>query len=166
MDEVRTALSEGRIDLPRTGEVRPGDRASMPYVVVDAGGAEIDAIGRYLRDLALGDVSPLTCRSYAHDLLRWWRNQRSRSIAYDRCVVAGRPIACKSFKYTATGTTTRPPGSTSRYGSHTSPVSRSAPALGTSSAARSRASLSSSITSRDHSQAAGYLSAELGNNHR
>ncbi len=26
-----------------------------------------------MRDLALGDASPLTCRSYAHDLLRWWR---------------------------------------------------------------------------------------------
>lgn len=83
MDEVRAALSEGRIDLPRTGEVRAGDRASMPYVVVDAGGAEIDAIGRYLRDLALGDVSPLTCRSYAHDLLRWWRLLEAVAVRWE-----------------------------------------------------------------------------------
>ncbi|WP_405881590.1 hypothetical protein OG762_25235 [Streptomyces sp. NBC_01136] len=46
---------------------------SLPYVVVDGAGREIEPVSRYLRDLLLGDVSPLTCRSYGHDLLRWFR---------------------------------------------------------------------------------------------
>jgi hypothetical protein len=33
----------------------------------------VDPASRYLRDLALGDASPSTGRSYAHDLLRWFR---------------------------------------------------------------------------------------------
>ncbi|MEV0650116.1 tyrosine-type recombinase/integrase [Phytomonospora sp. NPDC050363] len=45
----------------------------MPYVVVDAAGREIAPVSQYLEDLQLRDVSPLTCRSYGHDLLRWFR---------------------------------------------------------------------------------------------
>jgi hypothetical protein len=42
-------------------------------MVVDAAGREVEPVSSYLRDLLLGDVSPLTCRSYGHDLLRWFR---------------------------------------------------------------------------------------------
>jgi integrase len=45
----------------------------LPFVVTDAGGQEVESVSEYLRDLVLGDVSPLTCRSYAFDLLRWHR---------------------------------------------------------------------------------------------
>jgi hypothetical protein len=45
----------------------------LPFVVTDAGGQEVEPVSEYLRDLVLGDVSPLTCRSYAFDLLRWHR---------------------------------------------------------------------------------------------
>ncbi|MEU8310623.1 tyrosine-type recombinase/integrase [Actinomadura sp. NPDC048955] len=64
---------DGRVDLPRVGEVLLGSTPSLPYVVVDAADREIEPISRYLRDLLLGDVSPLTCRSYGYDLLRWFR---------------------------------------------------------------------------------------------
>lgn len=84
MDDVRTALSEGRIDLPRTGEVKAGDRPSLPYLAVDGTGAEVEPISEYLRDLALGDASSLTCRSYAHDLLRWWRLLAVLEITWER----------------------------------------------------------------------------------
>jgi hypothetical protein len=46
-----------------------GAAAALPYVVVDAADREIDSVSRYLPDLQLGDASPLTCRSYGHDLL-------------------------------------------------------------------------------------------------
>ncbi|WP_371775327.1 hypothetical protein [Streptomyces sp. NBC_01438] len=36
-------------------------------------GHEIEPVSSYLRDRLLGDVSPLTCRSYPYDLLRWFR---------------------------------------------------------------------------------------------
>jgi integrase len=64
---------DGRADLPRVGAVLEGSLASLPYVVVDAAGREIEPATSYLRDLLVGDVSPLTCRSYGHDLLRWFR---------------------------------------------------------------------------------------------
>lgn len=67
------ALMAGRVALPRVGAVRAGTPATLPWWVVDAAGREVEPVSRYLRDLALGDMSPATGRSYAHDLLRWFR---------------------------------------------------------------------------------------------
>lgn len=64
---------DGRVDLPRIGAVAEGSTPSLPYLVIDAAGREMEPVSRYLRDLFLSDVSPLTCRSYGHDLLRWFR---------------------------------------------------------------------------------------------
>ncbi|WP_228639341.1 tyrosine-type recombinase/integrase [Microtetraspora sp. AC03309] len=50
-----------------------GTSPSLPWVVVDAAEREVAPVSSYLRDRLLGDVSPLTCRSYAFDLLRWFR---------------------------------------------------------------------------------------------
>ncbi len=63
----------GRRDVPQIGAVVAGSTPLMPYVVVDGAGAGVDVVNRYLRDRMLGDVSPLTCRSYGYDLLRWFR---------------------------------------------------------------------------------------------
>lgn len=71
--DMRRALMEGEAVLPVVGEVRAGDRASLPFLVTDGVGDEVEAISSFLTHLALCDMSPLTCRSYAHDLLRWWR---------------------------------------------------------------------------------------------
>jgi integrase len=51
--------------------------------VVDADGAEVAAVSRYLRDLALSDLSPLTCRSYGYDLLRWFRVLWALEVAWE-----------------------------------------------------------------------------------
>ena len=37
----------------------------------------------FLRDLALSDMSPLTIRSYANDLLRWWRFLQLLGVGWD-----------------------------------------------------------------------------------
>jgi hypothetical protein len=70
VEEMRRALLEGKVALPRIGEVRPGNAGSLPYVVVDDEGQEIAPFSAFLRDLVLTDASPLTGRSYGHDLLR------------------------------------------------------------------------------------------------
>lgn len=72
-EELRRALVNGRCEIPQLGAVVAGAEPALPYVVVDEAGCEVEPVSRYLRDRALGDVSPLTCRSYAHDLLRWFR---------------------------------------------------------------------------------------------
>jgi integrase len=71
--DIRRALMEGEAALPAMGEVRAGDRQSLPFLVTNGAGEEVEEISRFLTHLALCDMSPLTCRSYAHDLLRWWR---------------------------------------------------------------------------------------------
>lgn len=64
----------GLREVPRRGAVvRAGTGVLVPFAVVDEAGAPVEPADRYLRDLVLCDVSPLTCRSYAYDLLRWFR---------------------------------------------------------------------------------------------
>lgn len=64
---------EGRTQLPRIGAVVAGPGTTLPWRVVDGADREVAPASAYLRDLMLGDMSPLTCRSYAYDLLRWFR---------------------------------------------------------------------------------------------
>jgi hypothetical protein len=42
-------LMEGRLDLPRDGEVRATGSPSLPFVVVDASGCEVELVSRFLR---------------------------------------------------------------------------------------------------------------------
>lgn len=70
---MHVELIEGRAQLPRIGDVVAGPGPVLPWLVRDGAGREVEPVSSYLRDLALGDVSPLTCRSYAFDLLRWFR---------------------------------------------------------------------------------------------
>src|SRR6266498_2842986 len=64
---------EGQRSVPAVGSVIAGVARHLPYVVVDVDGREVEPVSAYLRDLMLGDVSPLTCRSYGFGLLRWHR---------------------------------------------------------------------------------------------
>ncbi|MFD0359947.1 tyrosine-type recombinase/integrase [Nocardia sp. GCM10030253] len=47
-------------------------------------GSEVDPVSSFLSSLVLSDVSPLTVRSYAHDLLRWWRVLAGLGVRWDR----------------------------------------------------------------------------------
>lgn len=73
MEVVRRALMEGKCSVPEVGAVAAGTARDLPFVLVDADGCEVEPVSAYLRDLILGDVSPLTCRSYGFGLLRWHR---------------------------------------------------------------------------------------------
>jgi DNA modification methylase len=84
MRDMRALLMDGQAELPRLGEVVAGDRASLPFYVVDASGAEVEPVSAFLRELALGDLSPLTVKSYAHDLLRWWRLLDVLDVVWDK----------------------------------------------------------------------------------
>lgn len=88
MDEVRQALIDGHRQLPRIGAVRAGTSTSLPFVVVDAHGEEIEPFSTFLRDLMLTDTSPLTGRSYGQDLLRWWRLLYALGLGWERATRA------------------------------------------------------------------------------
>jgi integrase len=84
VDVVRRDVAEGRVRLPGWGAVRSGLSAATPFVVVDAEGREVEPVSVFLRDLMLTDMSPLTGRSYAHDLLRWWRLLSLLEVSWDQ----------------------------------------------------------------------------------
>jgi hypothetical protein len=50
---------DGLVDLHRVGTVRAATGTLPPFVVVDGAGVEVEPVTRYLRDLALSDMSPL-----------------------------------------------------------------------------------------------------------
>jgi site-specific recombinase XerD len=68
----RRSVADGTLDPPRVGTVI-ASAARQGVRVLDAEGREIAPIEQYLRHLMLCDMSVLTCRSYAFDLLRWFR---------------------------------------------------------------------------------------------
>lgn len=57
-------------------------------VIRDGAGGQVEPIRSYLRDLVLGDVSPPTCRSYAFDLLRWFRALWAVDIGWEQATEA------------------------------------------------------------------------------
>jgi integrase len=71
--DLRQELMEGRAVVPSAGAVVPAEGQHPPYIVVNGFSSEVEPVTAYLRDLALGDCSPLTGRSYAYGLLRWFR---------------------------------------------------------------------------------------------
>lgn len=86
--DPRVLLVEGQADVPRVGKVLPSGRVHPPVIVVDALGFEIEPVTVFLRDLAIGDCSPLTCRSYGFGLLRWFRLLWLLGVAWERATEA------------------------------------------------------------------------------
>ncbi|AWK76564.1 hypothetical protein CBI38_34985 (plasmid) [Rhodococcus oxybenzonivorans] len=62
---------------------RAAPPAVVPYVVV-VDGVEVEPVSVYLSGLVISDVSALTVRSYAHDLLRWWKVLTVLGLRWDR----------------------------------------------------------------------------------
>ncbi|MFJ9085451.1 tyrosine-type recombinase/integrase [Streptomyces sp. NPDC102384] len=51
--------------------------------VLDAAGEPVEAIAEFVRELTAGDYGS-SCRSYAFDMLRWWRFLAVIGVAWDR----------------------------------------------------------------------------------
>lgn len=80
--------STGTGTFPGSGRFAPVRRQRCPFVVVDRRGEEVGPVSAFLRDLMLTDMSPLTVRSYANDLLRWWRLLHALEVDWDRATRA------------------------------------------------------------------------------
>lgn len=81
-------LMQGRRDFPRLGQVVEVNRAHPPYAMLGTAGAEVEPVTAFLRDLALGDCSPPTCRSYCFGMLRWFRLMWLLGIDWERATEA------------------------------------------------------------------------------
>ena len=79
-----TELGTPVVAVAAVGAVVTTGDASLPYRVVDAAGEEIRPVSEFLRELAAGDCAPSTCRSYAFDLLRWFRLLGALGVGWER----------------------------------------------------------------------------------
>ncbi|MGP4089071.1 tyrosine-type recombinase/integrase [Streptomyces sp. KR55] len=81
---LRHQLMEGRAVLPRVGSVVRLETQHPAYAVLGPGEKPVESVTPYLRDLALNDNSPATSRSYANDLLRWFRFLWLLNVNWDK----------------------------------------------------------------------------------
>jgi integrase/recombinase XerD len=80
-DEPERDLTQ--LVLPRWGRVATVDEP-IPWLVLDDAGEPIEPIRRYLSDFVARGRSAASTRSYAYDLLRWWRWLRVIGISWDK----------------------------------------------------------------------------------
>lgn len=72
------------LDVASIGTVVTTGNASLPYRVLDGAGSEIEPVSEFLHELAVGDCARSTCRSYAFDLLRWFRLLSALGVGWER----------------------------------------------------------------------------------
>ncbi|WP_236718344.1 site-specific integrase [Actinoplanes sp. TFC3] len=70
--------------MTRAGRVVPTSDPTLPWVVLDGAGARIEAADVYLRELLASGSSAASCRSYAFDLLRWFRFLAAVDVGWER----------------------------------------------------------------------------------
>ncbi|MDT3395313.1 tyrosine-type recombinase/integrase [Streptomyces sp. B1866] len=86
--DLRRQLIEGRASVPRVGSVIGLATVHPPFTVVDQQGVSVDPVTTYLRHLSISDNRPLTSRSYAYDLLRWFRLLWRLDLPWDKVTEA------------------------------------------------------------------------------
>jgi site-specific recombinase XerD len=102
MQETSRDLSA--LVVPQAGRVVATDDMWEPYRLVDFDGIAVESVAAYLRDLQAAGRSATTARSYALDLLRWFRFLWAVEVGWDRATrveardfcrwlqVAGKPV--------------------------------------------------------------------------
>jgi integrase/recombinase XerD len=75
------------IRLPTWGRV-PSDPGVVPWLVFDEEGRAVPPVHRFLIDFVARDIRTGSVRSYAYDLLRWWRWLRVTEVEWDRATSA------------------------------------------------------------------------------
>jgi integrase len=91
------------LSVPLAGSLEQTSDPWLPFRVIDAAGAPVEAVSAFFSDLQAAGRSEATARSYGMDLLRWFRflwaiqipwDQATRAEARDFCrwmLVAGKP---------------------------------------------------------------------------
>jgi len=70
--------------VARAGRVVSTGDPALPWAVLDGAGAPVGAVAEFLRDLLACGASPASCRSYAFDLLRWFRFLAAVEVEWQR----------------------------------------------------------------------------------
>jgi site-specific recombinase XerD len=81
--------------VSRSGRLEVTGDEREPYRLIGSGGQVAEPVSVFLRDLQAAGKSPATLRSYAVDLLRWWRFLDAVGIGWDRASRAeARDFSC------------------------------------------------------------------------
>ncbi|PXY17780.1 integrase [Prauserella coralliicola] len=76
----------GSLRLPRWGRVVAVEGV-VPWLLLDPSGTAVEPVERFLRDFATRN-RPASVRSYAYDLLRWWRWLQVVDVAWNQATPA------------------------------------------------------------------------------
>ena len=69
--------------VPRVGRVEEGTGPALPYRLIDGSGADVAAVSEFLHDMLADDASPASMRSYAYELLAWFRFLWAVDVPWD-----------------------------------------------------------------------------------
>ena len=120
MQELQRDL--GALVVPQAGRVVATGDPWEPYRLLDPDGAAVEPVAAYLRDLQAAGRAPATARSYALDLLRWFRFVWAIGVGWDRATrveardfcrwlqIAGKPTRPHWRQGGAPAAGARPPG--------------------------------------------------------
>lgn len=75
------------IAVARWGRVGSSEGV-VPWLVFDDDGVAVEPVLRFLTDFVAQGNRPWSVRSYAYDLLRWWRWLRAVDVEWDRATTA------------------------------------------------------------------------------
>jgi hypothetical protein len=70
--------------VDRVGRVDETGDPAWPYRLLGADGVEVAAVTEFLHDMLADDASPTSTRSYAYELLAWFRFLRAVDVPWDR----------------------------------------------------------------------------------
>ncbi len=85
-----TARDVAGLAVARTGRVEETGDPLLPFRLVDEQGAEVPVVTEFLHHMLADDASPVSLRSYAYELLAWFRFLNAVMIPWD---LAGRAEA-------------------------------------------------------------------------
>ena len=72
------------LKVARVGRVGETGDPLRPFVLVDEHGAEVPVVSEFLHHMLADDASPSSLRSYAYELLAWFRFLGAVEVAWDR----------------------------------------------------------------------------------
>jgi integrase len=82
-----TVRDVAALAVPRVGRVEATGDPLLPFRLVDEHGREVDAVAEFLHHMLADDASPASLRSYAYELLVWFRFLGAVGVGWD---LAGR----------------------------------------------------------------------------
>src|ERR1035438_4829648 len=85
-----TVRDVARLEVARVGRGGETGDGSMPFRLLDDRGVEIVVVSEFLHHMLADDASPASLRSYAYELLAWFRFLDAVMVRWD---LAGRAEA-------------------------------------------------------------------------